>query len=425
MLCVFLVTVFCITTSEAKIVEKILAMVNDDIITKTELDERLLNNLAMLRQLQYDEARLAEEMEKAKPEILELMIDELLFTQEAVRVRIQVADERVQQDINKFKEQYGSSEAFEQALKAEGYTLESFKKDRKRIILFQLLIEQTFGPELRVTDEEVKQFYKESMEQSSDGSDVVKLKRIFVKFHITDADAEKTLKRAKDIVKQCREGADFGEMAAKFSDHKGTRESGGDMGYFVPGMRKYAPNLEEAASQLAVGKISDVIKSPGGYDIIKVTDIKDDQIKAQRIYIAVCPEPASESATVEKANSILKELENGADFVDMVEKYSDDPLAKDKGGDWEDVSINAMSPDLREAFESLEEGEISRPVRTPLGLHIFKIVEKNDSQSLADLTDDQMKQIREFLHQKRLAEKLSEYSKKLREKAYIQKLAKD
>ena len=52
---------------------------------------------------------------------------------------------------------YGSSEAFEQALKDEGYTLESFKKDRKRIILFQLLIEQTFGPELRVTDEEVKQ----------------------------------------------------------------------------------------------------------------------------------------------------------------------------------------------------------------------------------------------------------------------------
>jgi len=423
--CVLFISIFCIAASQAKIVEEILVIVNDDVITKTELDERLLKSIEMMRQMQYDEAQLKAEMEKARPELLELMIDEILFTQEAVKKKIQITEDHLLQDIKQFQDQYGSMEAFREALQAEGYTLESFKKDRKRLLLFQILIEQTFGSELRINDEEIKQFYEESMDQSSDESDSVKLKRIFIKFNITAEDKQRAFRKAKDILKQCREGADFREMAMKFSDHKSTKESGGDIGYFVPGMQKHDPNVEKAASQLAVGGISDVIESPGGYDIIKVTDIKGNQVKARRIYIAVNPAPASEKATKEKTESILKELENGADFVEMVRKYSDDPLGKDKDGDWQTVTIDAMSQSLRGAFDSFEEGKVSRPVRTPLGFHIFKVVERIDSKTLEDLTNDEKDQIREFLRQKKLAEKLSEYSRKLREKAYIQKLAED
>jgi parvulin-like peptidyl-prolyl isomerase len=208
-------------------------------------------------------------------------------------------------------------------------------------------------------------------------------------------------------------------MATQFSDHEPTRMSGGDMGYFIPGMGKHDPDLERAASQLAVGEISDIIESPGGYDIIEVTHIEDDRIRARRIYIAIYPDPVSERAAEEKANAILEELKSGADFVDSVRKYSDDIQTKDKGGDWEEVSIDAMGPDLRGAFDSFDKGEVSRPVKTPHGLHIFKVVERQD------LTDDEMKQLREILRQERLQQKLSEYSKKLRGKAYIQVLAED
>ena len=110
----------------------------------------------------------------------------------------------------------------------------------------------------------------------------------------------------------------------------------------------------------------------------------------------------------------MKELKNGADFADMVQKYSDDPLAKDKGGDWKEIPIDAMGPDLRGAVDSFDEGTVRRPVKTPLGFHIFKVVKRQG------LTDDEIEQLREFLRQKRLQEKLSEYSKKLKEKAYIE-----
>jgi len=430
-----LVSFLCwITASEAKIVEKILVVVNDDVITKTELDERLAKQKELLRQLnRYDEAQLSEEIEKARPEILERMIDELLFTQEAVKRMIQISDDEVQEYINKLKSQYGSEEAFEEALDAEGYTLDSFRKEIKRTLLLQELVKQKFGSELNTTDEEVKQFYRENKDQFPARLDTVKLKHIFIRFQTTEADKEKALKRAENTLKQCREGADFSEMAGLVSDHEPTKLSGGDMGHFIPGTGKYDPKLEKAASQLPVDEISDLIESPGGYDIIKVTEkvplnpsLEEGdfskggfRVRAQRIHIAIWPDPASERATAEKANSISEEIRNGADFIDLVKKYSDDPLAEDKGGDWKEIYIDEMSPNLRGAFDSFDEGEVSRPVKTPLGFHIFKVVERKD------LADDEIEQFREFLRQKKLQEKLSEYAKRLKKKAYIQRLVED
>ncbi len=404
--------------SSGKVVEKILVIVNDDIITKTELDDRLTKSKEMMRELyNYDEERLSKEIEEARPEILNQMIDELLFTQEAVKKGVQISDIEVQKYINAVRDQYGSEETFMEALEAEGYTVESFKREQKRALLLQELIKQKFGQEMNVTDDDVKQFYRENRDQFPARSDSVKLKHIFIMYNTTDADKEKALRRAQYIQNRAKGGDDFGELAREFSDHEITKESGGDMGYFIPGVGKYDFRLEEAASKISVGEISEPIEVPGGYEIIRVTHIDGKRVRAQRIHIAVRPDLESEKAAQEKANSILQELKNGADFVDMAEKYSDDPLAADKDGDWKDILIDSMGPELRNSFESFEEGEISQLVKTPLGIHIFKIVSRQD------LTEDEVEQLRQFLQRKRLQEKLDEYSKKLEKEAFIKILA--
>jgi peptidyl-prolyl cis-trans isomerase SurA len=413
-------SIYLVSASEAKVVEKILVIVNDDIITQTELNEQLAKSKEMLRQMyQYDEAQLSAEIEKAKPEILESMIDERLFTQEAVNLGIQVKDSEIQQYISNLRDQFGSAEALQEALEAEGYTMDSFRRERRRELLRQELVKQKFGSEIRVTDNEVKKFYNENKDQFPDRSDTVKLKHIFIKFDITEADKEKARHRAENILSKVKTGSDFGQMASDLSDHEPTKMVGGDMGYFIPGMGKYDSKIEEAASKLAVGEISDLIESPGGYDIIKVTEIKPPQIRAQRIYIAAWPDPSAEKAAEAEADSILDKLKKGANFVEMVKKYSDDPLALENDGDWKDMPIDAMAPGLKKAFDSFNEGEISRKVRTPFGFHIFKIIKRQN------LTEDEMEQLRELLRQKKLQEKISEYSKKLREKAYILRLAED
>jgi peptidyl-prolyl cis-trans isomerase SurA len=405
----------------AKVVEEIIVVVNDDVITKTELEERLSKSKELLKQMtQYDEEKLDEEIEKDKPEILEQMVDELLFVQEAIKKGITVSEDQIQLDINELKKQYGSDEVFEKALKAQGYTLESLKRERKRTLLLQELIRQKFESDLRFTDDEVIEFYRQNRSSYSD-SDIVKLKNIFVRFNITKADEQRALTEAQDILEKLQEGASFEQMAKEFSDHEPTRESGGDMGYFVPDEGRYDPQLESVASQLAVGEVSGLIKSPGGYDIIKVVDKKDAEVRARRIYIAIEPDPQAEKVAKDKVDAVMEELKSGADFIYLVKKYSEDPRTREIDGDWNEIYINEMSSNLRDAFDSIEEGEISRPVRTPLGFHIFKVVERRDPK---DLTPEEMEQVREFLRQKKLAEKLSEYSEKLREKAYIRYIRK-
>lgn len=406
--------------SEAKIIESILVIVNDDIITQTEFAERLGKEKEILKMLyQFDEARLSEEIEKRKPKILNTMINELLFLQEAVRMRLEVSDSEIQKFVTSLVKQYGSQKALQEALKAQGYTEDTFRKERKRALLRQKLVDREFGKELDVSDDEVRQFYRENRDEFPGRSDVVKLKHIFIKFQTKEADRDISLNRAKDVLESIRDGADFGEMAKKFSDHAPTKASGGDIDYFRPGMGQQDHRLEAAAAKLAVGEISDIIETPGGYDIIKIIDIRDNAIKMQRIYIAVWPDASSEKAAEEKADLILEELKNGADFVDLVGKYSDDPLTVNKAGDWKEIPVGTMTPELLKAFDSFDDGEISRPVKTPVGLHIFKI------DSRQDLTDDEMDQLREFLSNERLKKKLDDYSEKLRERTFIKTLAED
>jgi parvulin-like peptidyl-prolyl isomerase len=417
-LCAFLTFTIFVPGSSGKVVEKILVIVNDDVITKTEFDDRIDKTKAQLQQLyKYDDTRVNTEISKAKPQILDTMIDEILFIQEAMKRNIQISDAEVQKEIDIIKKQFQSDKEFNTALEAEGYTLESLKREKKRTLLLQELIKQKFMQELIVTDDEVKTFYNENKDQFSKKEDTVKLKQLLIKFNLTPEDKEKTRQRAENLLKQCQEGADFGEMASKFSDDPATRANKGDIGYFIPGTGEY-PELDEIVPKLAVGEISGLIEIPEGYDILKVTEIsKDGKIRLQRIYVAILPDPASEKATEEKANSILKELKNGADFTQIVKKYSDDPSTKEKGGDWVELPIDNMGPELRGAFDSLDSGSLSRLVKTPIGFHIFKIDEKKD------LTTDEIEQIRRYLSEQKLQDKLGEYSKKLRETAYIQRLA--
>ena len=400
--------------SSGKIVEKIIAIVNDDIITKSEFDERVDKTREQLKQLyKYTDARLNEESEKAKPQILDTMIDEILFVQEAMKRNIQITDAQVQKEIEDIKKQFKTDKEFEDAMAVEGYTVDSLKREKKRALLLQELIKQKFSSDLIIEDDEVKKFYQDNKDQFPSQTDSIKLKYILIKYSFTKEDIEKAKSRAGDVLKQCKDGADFDEMATKFSDDPVGKANKGNIGYFVPGTGDF-PEFEEAIAKLNVGEISDLIEAPDGFDIIKVIDIKKDgRIGLQRIFIAALPSPSEEKSAEEKADSILKELKNGADFVQMVKKHSDDPITKEKDGDWMDVPIDNLSPELRNAFKSLDIGEVSQKVKSVQGIHIFKIVERKK------LSEDEMEQIRSYLTEKRLQEKLSEYSKKLRETTYI------
>jgi len=413
---IFIIIFSFILNADSKIVEKIVVIINDEIITYTEFDDRLEKTREMFKQVyKYSDSKLNEEIEKSKSQILDTMIDEILFVQEAMKRNIKISDADVSKEINALKKQFSSDKEFDDALKAEGYTLDSLKREKKRTLLLQELIKQKFASELNVTDDEVRKFYDENKAQFPDRKDTVKLKHLFIKFNLTQSDKDKAKQKAESVLKQCLDGADFDEMVEKYSDDLATKGNKGDMEYLIPGMWQF-PEIEDTISKLAINQISDIIETPDGFEIIKVTEKKrDGKIRAKIIHIAILPDPAEEKSAEDKANSILNQLKNGADFVKIVKDYSDDKLSKDKDGDWMEVPIDNMGTDLQGAFDSFDVGNISKTIRSEQGFHIFKITEKKD------LTSNEIEQIKRFLSDKKLQDKLGEYSKKLRDIAYIQR----
>ncbi|WP_459500720.1 peptidylprolyl isomerase PrsA [Bacillus sp. C1] len=169
-----------------------------------------------------------------------------MMAQDIITTKYKVSDDEVDKEVKKAKEQYGDQ--FKTVLESNRLKDED---DFKNQIRFKLAMEKAIKK--TVTEKDVKANYKPEIKAS----------------HILVND-EKT---ANDIKKKLDEGASFEELAKEHSEDPGSKENGGDLGYFGSG--KMVPEFEDAAYKLNVGEISKPVKSPHGYHIIKLTDKKE------------------------------------------------------------------------------------------------------------------------------------------------------
>jgi len=173
--------------------------------------------------------------------------------------------------------------------------------------------------------------------------------------------------------------ANFEDMARQFSDDKGTRENGGDVGYFTALQTVYS--IENVAYSTPVGKISKPFKSQFGYHIVKVTDRRADRgtIKVAQILIQTSKSKgeAGLMAARKRADSVETMLKNGVPFEELVEKYSDDQYSNKDKGVMKPFGTGKMVLAFEDAAFALKKpGDISAPVKTDYGYHIIKLISK-------------------------------------------------
>lgn len=189
---------------------------------------------------------------------LDTLIQEELVKQEADKKAIVISAQDIDAEVARIKKQFTSEADFQAALQQSGMTLDSLKKQ----IPMQLRIRKLLEPQAKVTDDEVKQYF-EANKASYGQPEQVRASHILV---ATQAEAD-------DIEKQLKAGADFAALAKAKSLDTGSKDAGGDLGFFGKGTM--VPEFEQAAFSLKVGEVSDPVKSQYGYHVIKVTDHKD------------------------------------------------------------------------------------------------------------------------------------------------------
>jgi peptidyl-prolyl cis-trans isomerase SurA len=263
--------VLTLPPSRAEVVDRIIAYVNDDIITLSELNERTNAFVAARRQNPF----LREEeqsLEEIRRNMLDLLINERLAAQEISRLKISVSDEDVDASIGSImQENRLTPETLEAELRKEGKTVEDLRKKIKAGMEQTKLVNREVRSKTVITDEMIQAYYEDHIEEF-ERKQRWRIQDIYLPFTPTDTPEERTHLRkvAKQILERLRTGGDFSSLAKRYSQGPGA-EAGGDLGFFSRG--ELEPVLEAAIEALNPGQVSPDIETTRGIHIIKLTEV--------------------------------------------------------------------------------------------------------------------------------------------------------
>ena len=400
---------------DAKVVDRIIAIVNDDVITLGDLNKLVIDRARELEATyNFSPKEAREKAESERRNLLQQMIDQLILVYEARRQGITVTEPEIQEYLNAIKSQAGisSDEEFVKELRKQGYTLREYRDEvRKRIMADKLLTQELAG-KTEVSDEEVERFYQEHKDQIKSASEEkIHLRHIFIKLPFSDEERRKAHERAVEAYKKLNSGEKFESVAQSYSDSKQIK-----LGSFkAQELQMLNPDIYSAALKLKPGEYSKPIESPTGYHIIRLDSRSSDELEISDIFIAYKLSPQQQEEMNRKIEEMIRRIRSGEDFAELAKRFSDDKATREKGGDLGVKSLDELDPLIRGEVKKLKPGEISDPVWTPFGVHIFKV----ESRTTGTLSDYEREQIRNFLKERKFQEERRKFIDKLKKRMFV------
>ena len=400
--------------------DSIVAVVNKDVIVRSELEREITLALPQLREQGADLPSRAE----LERQVLDRMIDKRLQLQEAARLGIKVEDGALTQAMTSIAERNNLTlEELQTALVASGIRFEDFREDtRAQMIMSQLQAREVIK-NIQVTDPEVKRFLAREADSLIERTDV-RLSHILIAVPETASpeEVEKARQRAQALVAKLRAGADFAQAARAESQGQQTQQAqeGGDLGWFpladVPSL------AQESARTLNKGEVSNPLRSPSGFHIIKITDLKGTgpavltQTKARHILIRTNEVVSDDDARI-RLEQLRMRLAGGDDFANLARANSDDTGSALKGGDLGWLSPGDTVPQFEAVMNELAPNQISQPFKSSFGWHIVQVNERRTQDTTEELM--QLK-ARQKLRERKSDEAVKQWLHRLRDEAYIE-----
>ncbi|HWP83348.1 MAG TPA: peptidylprolyl isomerase [Bacteroidota bacterium] len=366
-------------------IDRIVAVVDKEIITESEVQERI-NFVAMQNRVDPNTPGL-------RKQILDGLIAEKLILAQALIDSIVVSDDEVNRSldimVDNLIRQAGSQERVEQYY---GMSINRIKREYRDERRKQMLVErvrQMREAAIQVTRREVEEFYESYRDSLPRVPEQYDISLIFVAPK-PDTTLELQLRtKLQAILDSIRAGGDFAEFARRYSQD-GTASSGGDLGWAKRG--DYVRDFEEAVYRLREGEISNIIKTQFGFHIVQLIERRGESVHARHILLKLEKTPASDSTAVAKLQELRARALHGEAFADLARQYSEDEDTKMLGGHLGLVTLDQLEQqEVIQAIKDLKEGEISEPHRvragTSYGYQII-LVKKRIPEHAMNLRDD-------------------------------------
>ena len=397
--------------------DRIVAVINDDVIMHTELDVKIQSVVA---QMQEQDIPLPPR-DILQKQVLDRLIMTRLQIQMAQNTGIRVDDETLNRTISNIaKENDLSLEQFRDILEQDGYGYEAFRREIRQEILISRLQQRQVDNRILVTDREIDNYLSN---QEHQGESDFEFHIAHILIAIPEGASTRQLTNARETAEKAlselRDGADFGSMAATYSDGQQALD-GGDLGWRKAGQ---VPTLfADFITDMEVGGISDLIKSPSGYHIIKLLDKRSSEqvvvTQTRARHILVRPD---ELSTPEDALRRLRQLrvriEGGDDFAELARAHSVDTMSAAEGGDLGWVNPGDLVPEFENVMNSLEPGATSQPFSSQFGFHIVQVLERREHDSTEDI---KRARASEAIRRRKLEEARGDWLRQLRDEAYVE-----
>lgn len=415
-LLVIITSYACAPVALAMMLDRVLVVVNDDIITYGEFQTALSGMRAKIAAM--DEQMPPESVLEEK--VLEQLVYEKLLQLHAVDTGITVTDAMLDQAMETLAKQNNMSVPQVMAqLEQDGISQEEFTESLKNQLLVQSVIERDVKQSISVLDSEVDGVLRNIKSEQPDRIYNLSNIQLSVSEDATPAELEKVTSRAQELRQNIIQGKISFNVAAQKYSQAGNAADGGELGW------KKADQLPalfaDALKDMQEGSISAPLVSPAGIHLLKLNELKGskqllvEQTRARHILLRATTKVDIDHA-VSQLQKIRQEILEGADFAVIATDISQDPGSAVKGGELGWLSKGETVPAFEQAMDALQVGEISQPVVSQFGVHLIQLQERRK----VDVSEQKRRDaIRQEIGKRKVAEKYDQFLKQLKSRAYI------
>ena len=398
-------------------IDRVIAIVNDEALTQFDINEQKRIVLSQMK---------SQNVTPPAPDVLDKQLLERLITERALlqfakETGIRVDDTQVERTILRIAEDNKlSAEEFRKVVEREGIVYAKYREDIRNEVIIQRLREREVEGRVNVSDAEVDHFLATSDVQS--GGDIeYRLAHVLVLVpeQASPEQIEARQRRAEGALRELRAGAEFGQVAASFSDAPDALQ-GGNLGWRAPA--RLPTVFADPVRQMKPGDVAGLLRSASGFHIVKLLETRSrnaptvvEQTHLRHILIKVNETTSNDEAKI-KIDRVKERIESGAKFEDQAKVNSEDTSAA-KGGDLGWISPGDTVPDFEQAMNRLKPGEVSTPVRTPFGWHLIQVLERRTQDITAERKRDQA---RLALRQRKSDEAYQDWVRQTRDKTYVE-----
>jgi peptidyl-prolyl cis-trans isomerase SurA len=397
--------------------DRVVVVVNNEAVTQYDVNEQKRLVLAQMRDAKVQPPA-GDALEK---QAVERLVTERAMLQYAKESGIRVDDQMVERTILRIaQENKMTPEEFRKVLEREKIPYAKYREDIRREVTIQRIREREVDSRVSVSDAELDA-YLATVAAQAGGETEYQISHILVTVpEQASPDQINTRKaRAEDALAQVKSGKEFKEVAATFSDAPDGIK-GGDLGWRTPARLPVA--FVEAAKDMKKGDVSAVLRSPGGFHVIKLVDSRSrnaptvvEQTHARHVLIRV-NEITSDTEARAKIDRIRDRIETGAKFEDQAKLNSED-ASSSKGGDLGWIGPGDTVPEFEQAMNRLAINQISVPVRTTFGWHIIMV----EGRRTEDITAARKRDVaRNAIRQRKSDEEFAEFVRQTRDRAYVE-----